>query len=192
MDPRTCGLLPAQGRALLSRPGVMPRCNPHTPCSSLVGNVQAVRLLKIGFHRPVGWPSMPRIDERRPALARLPARHGAGLRGIWKPPSVATAATHVQGAVLCSKAIGSHIVPQLFVTAMTRMSVGTCMCCCGTAAPHTKSTSVCMHQMHYCCMAADYCTEAQRDLPRVQRAGGCWLPRAGNLMRMRTPRSLRA
>lgn len=77
------------------------------------------------------------------------------------------------------------------MTAMTRMSVGTCMCCCGTQCHiPNRWTSACMHQIHYCWMAADYCTEAQQDLPRGQRAGG--LPRAGNLMRMRTPQSLRA
>lgn len=61
--------------------------------------------------------------------------------------------------------------PQL-MTAMTRMSVGTLHVLLWYAVPHTKWTSGCMHQMHYCCLAAGYCTEAQQDLPRVQRAGG--------------------
>lgn len=81
-------------------------------------------------------------------------------------------------------------VPQLFCDSHDSHECGYLHVLLWYAVPHTKSTSACMHQMHYCCMAADYCTEAQQDLPRVQRAGG--LPRAGNLMRMRTPRSLRA
>lgn len=63
MDPRTCGLLPAQGRALLSRPGVMPDATHTHPVDPLVGNVLAVRLLKIGFLQTVVG-LLPRIDAR--------------------------------------------------------------------------------------------------------------------------------
>lgn len=96
--------------------------------------------------------------------------------------------------VLCSKAIASHICPPApppsFMTAMTRMIVGTCLCYCGTACHIPKGLVRACIRCTNCSMAADYCTEAQQDLPRVQRAGG--LPRAGNLMRMRAPQSLGA
>lgn len=49
MDPRTCGLLPAQGRALLSRPGVMPDATHSHPAPPLAGNIQTLRLLEIDF-----------------------------------------------------------------------------------------------------------------------------------------------
>lgn len=47
MDPRTCGLLPAQGREPSCHVRGHARCNPYL--FLLVGNIQAVRLLNIEF-----------------------------------------------------------------------------------------------------------------------------------------------
>lgn len=193
MGPRTCGLLPAQGRALLSRPGVMPDATHHIlsllPWSA---TSEPVRLLKIDF---TDGGLMLRIDDMviytylhifASFCGPLSLRHELGYlrRGSLPATAAAYACPVVQQGCRFS-----HLSPS-FMTAMTRMIVGTCMCYCGTACHIPKGLVPACIRCTNCCMAADYCTEAQEDLPRVQRAGG--LPRAGNLMRMRAPQSLGA
>ena len=119
---------------------------------------------------------MLRIDETVVYVCRKTPASACGSRcfaASWaaeKSPSAPTAA-HLACPVQQGYRF-SHSSPS-FMTAMTRMTVGTRMCYCGTACYIPKGlVRASMHRMHYCCVAADYCTEAQQDLPRVQRAGG--------------------
>lgn len=132
---------------------------------------------------------MPRIDETVYTVLSTACRFGMS-RGAEllrrEALSVAAAATHTHplGRPVREGTRLSVLTfcPPAFMTAMTRMSVGTCMCCCGTQCHiPNRWTSACMHQIHYCCMAADYCTEARQDLPRGQSPGvptTCWKPHA--------------